>query len=278
VLVFAAIAPHGDIAIEEACAPDELDLAHETRAAIAELGRRFDASEAEATVVLTPHNVHVEGSFAVGLAASLKGRLGDFLPGGAADLELTCPVDSELGEDVLAAVRAEGVPAVGVSFGGNNRHEAIMPMDWGTLVPLWHMGARADPPVAAVVVSPARDRPLDEHVRAGEAIAKAIEATAKRVALVASADHGHAHKEDGPYGFDPAAADFDARIVELVRENRLAGLLEIDLGLVASAAADSFWQLLMLHGALADDWRAELLSYEAPTYYGMLCAAFERSF
>jgi hypothetical protein len=36
--------------------------------------------------------------------------------------------------------------------------------------------------------------------------------------------------------------------------------------------------MLMLHGALAatgTSWRAELLSYEAPTYYGMLCAAFE---
>jgi aromatic ring-opening dioxygenase LigB subunit len=276
VLVFAAIAPHGDIAIEEACAPEKLDLARETRAAMVELGRRFKASGAEATVVLTPHNVHVEGSFAVVLARALKGGLGDFLPGGAADLQLTCPVDSELGEELLAAVREAGLPVVGVSFGGNNRHEAIMPMDWGTFVPLWHLGGRADPPVATVVVSPARDRSLGEHVRAGAAIAEAIEATGKRVALVASADHGHAHTEDGPYGFDPAAADFDSRIVELVRGNRLAGLLEIDPELVASAAADSFWQLLMLHGALGDGWRGELLSYEVPSYYGMLCAAYER--
>ena len=32
----------------------------------------------------------------------------------------------------------------------------------------------------------------------------------------------------------------------------------------------------MLHGALGDGFRAELLSYEAPTYFGMLTAAFER--
>jgi hypothetical protein len=31
----------------------------------------------------------------------------------------------------------------------------------------------------------------------------------------------------------------------------------------------------MLHGALRNGWRAELLSYEAPSYYGMLTAAFE---
>jgi hypothetical protein len=30
----------------------------------------------------------------------------------------------------------------------------------------------------------------------------------------------------------------------------------------------------MLHGALGDSWNAEFLSYEAPTYFGMLCAAY----
>ena len=118
-------------------------------------------------------------------------------------------------------------------------------------------------------------RALDEHVRAGAALARAAAASGKRVALVASADHGHAHDPDGPYGFDPAAAEFDARVVELVRENRLAELPEIDLDLVERAKADSFWQLLMLHGALGDGgWRGELLSYEAPTYFGMLCASY----
>ena len=42
----------------------------------------------------------------------------------------------------------------------------------------------------------------------------------------------------------------------------------------SDAKADSFWQILMLHGAIGDRWKAELLSYEAPTYFGMLCAAF----
>ena len=40
------------------------------------------------------------------------------------------------------------------------------------------------------------------------------------------------------------------------------------------AAADSWWQMIMLHGALGDRFDCELLSYEAPTYFGMLCAAF----
>jgi aromatic ring-opening dioxygenase LigB subunit len=125
-----------------------------------------------------------------------------------------------------------------------------------------------------VVVSPARDRPIEEHVRAGRALARAAEESPRRIALIASADHGHAHDSEGPYGFDPAAASYDQILVRLVRENRLSGLVELDPALVEAAKADSWWQLAMLHGALQDGWRGDFLSYEASTYFGMLCAAY----
>jgi aromatic ring-opening dioxygenase LigB subunit len=32
--------------------------------------------------------------------------------------------------------------------------------------------------------------------------------------------------------------------------------------------------MLMLAGALENGWRGEFLSYQHPTYYGMLCAAY----
>src|SRR5205823_12624821 len=143
---------------------------------------------------------------------------------------------------------------------------ATAPMDWGTLIPLWFMGGRAEPQVPAVVVSPARDRPFDDHVRAGAALTQAAAASGKRVALIASADHGHAHDPEGPYGFDPAAAEYDDQVVGLVQGNRLSGLLKLDPALVEAAKADSWWQLLMLHGALGDGWEGDFLSYEASTY------------
>ncbi|NUT54793.1 MAG: extradiol ring-cleavage dioxygenase, partial [Thermoleophilia bacterium] len=47
--------------------------------------------------------------------------------------------------------------------------------------------------------------------------------------------------------------------------------------LVEPAKADSLWQLAVLHGALGSTYDVELLSYEAPTYFGMLCAAYAPS-
>jgi aromatic ring-opening dioxygenase LigB subunit len=254
VIVAGAIAPHGTPAFDPG----------PTRVALEEIGRRFATAAPEAIVVVTPHNVHVEGHFAVVTAGHLFGTLAEW---GLPDTALERPVDRELAASVVAEARESGLQCLSVSYGGNDPAQAVAPLDWGTLIPLALL-----PELPVVVVSPARDRPLQEHVRLGAAIAAASEGA--RTAVVASADHGHAHAADGPYGFDPAAAAYDERVVELVRENRLAdaaGLAET----VAAAKADSLWQLLVLHGALGDRFEVELLSYEAPTYFGMLCAAFE---
>ena len=250
-IVAAAIAPHGTPAFDPG----------PTRDALEELGRRFAAAAPETIVVLTPHNVHVSGHFAVVDAAEVAGSLAEW---GEPERALRRPVDRRMADAIVS--KAGPLPIVSLSYGGNDQSTAVAPMDWGTLIPLAFL-----PELPVVVVSPARDRPLAEHEALGRAIADAAGAT--RVALVASADHGHAHDPDGPYGYDPAAAAYDERVVELVRENRLGelgGLAE----LVEAAKADSLWQLAILHGALGERFDVELLAYEAPTYFGMLCAAY----
>ena len=236
VIAFAAIAPHGD-----------LDEVPELRKAMVELGRRIDAARVETAVVVTPHNVHIERHFAVVVAAAV-GRFA---------------TDRELAAGILGVMREDGLPALGVSYGGNDPAEAEMPLDWGTEIPLDFMRAEG-----AVVVCPARDCPLSEHVRAGAAIARAT--ADRRVALIASADHGHAHDPDGPYGFDPAAALYDERLQEILCSERLD--FEPLGDVVEAAKADSLWQLLVLQGAVGEHARAEQLAYAVPTYYGMLCA------
>jgi aromatic ring-opening dioxygenase LigB subunit len=203
--------------------------------------RRLDAA-----IVVTPHNVHVEGHFAVVTAA----KVGEH------------EVDRELAGATIDAFRAAGLPVVGVSYGGNDATQAHHPLDWGTEIPLRFMHA-----AKVVVVCPARDRPLAEHVCAGEVLA----ALPGRLALVASADQGHAHDSAGPYGFDPAATEYDALAQDIVR----SGDLDFDplARLVEPAKADSLWQMLVLQGAMGRPAAVELLAYAAPSYYGMLVAA-----
>jgi len=234
VIVFAAIAPHGDV-----------DETPALRDAMEELGRRFDAAAPDAAIVVTPHNVHVEGHFAVVTAA----RVGEL----------------ETHRKLARALLDVDLPILGVSYGGNDAAHAEMPIDWGTEVPLAYMRAQR-----VVVVSPARDLPFQDHISLGRAIAR----LPGRNALVASADHAHAHDPGGPYGFDPAAAVYDERVQAILRSDRLDFLpLAAD---VDAAKADSLWQLLVLQGALGEDARADLLAYAAPTYYGMAVAEVSR--
>jgi aromatic ring-opening dioxygenase LigB subunit len=269
-IVVAAIAPHGGIAVAELCDESQLEVAAATRSGLEELGRRFQAAAPETIVVLTPHNVHIAGSMAVIVAGRLEGEVAE----NGRRIALTSPVDVELALLLLDSLTRAGIPTTAVSYGGNRPEEASMPMDWGALIPLWYLGGRVGPPPKIVLVSPARDLPAEMHVRTGKVIAETAAASRRRIGLIASADHGHAHDPNGPYGFDPASAEYDRRVVGLVRENRLEGLLGIDPAFVVEAQADSWWQMLALHGATDGAFAAELLSYEAPTYFGMLCAAF----
>lgn len=52
-------------------------------------------------------------------------------------------------------------------------------------------------------------------------------------------------------------------------------LMDLDEGRAKDAAIDGLWQALMLFGAFeVTPMNVELLSYEAPTYYGMLVAVW----
>ena len=70
------------------------------------------------------------------------------------------------------------------------------------------------------------------------------------VAFVASADHGHGHTHDGPYGFSEHSAPYDDDVQDVVRRNALGELAGWDPQRADDALADSLWQMLMLHGAL----------------------------
>ncbi len=270
-LVFACIAPHGSIAIPEAKPKDRPSLASATTAGMLELGRRFAAAEPDVSIVLTPHNIHVEGAMAVIDAAAVSGDLVQW----GSPISMRVPIDRELALSVRDAIREAGIPVVAASYGGNDPLTAVFPMDWAVLIPAHFMGGRSVPQVPVVVVAPARDLADDVHVRAGQAIGRAAAASRKRVALIASCDHGHGHDAKGPYGFTPKSKEFDDAVVSLIRDGDGLRFSRLGSAFAREAKADSYWQMLMLEGALGKNgWKGHLLSYEAPTYFGMLCAAF----
>jgi aromatic ring-opening dioxygenase LigB subunit len=256
-IVFGAIAPHGNPVYDQPDGP--------TARGMHELARRLEASGAETLILATPHGTLLDDHFGVVRSARLAEHPNQFVD--AAHL-YEGEGEPELADACIRALRGAGLPALGLTFGTTAAGGSTMPVDWGAGIPLTFLRR------PAVIVTPCRALSNDDHVRAGQAVALA---TGRRpVAFVASADHGHGHTHDGPYGFSEHSRPYDDDVQDIVRRNALGELAAWDPNRAKDALADSLWQMLMLHGALGDDFRAELLSYEAPTYFGMLTASFQR--
>jgi aromatic ring-opening dioxygenase LigB subunit len=283
-LVFAAIAPHGFPLIPDLS--DDAGGALATRAAMVELGRRAVAAGVEALVIAGPHGVRVEGAICLADTARAAG----VLAWQGRRVELNVPVDGPLTDAIAAKARERGIPVALAGYGGNRRDQSVLPLDWGMLTPLWFLGhsqnmrghgdVLADPPTAdigppAVIATPSRSLPRESLVDFGRAVAEVSAAEPRRIAFIASCDWGHAHRADGPYGFHPESATVDAEVVAAVTANDVLSLIDLDEGRTQNAAIDGLWQALMLGGALdVTPMNGELLSYEAPTYYGMLVAVW----
>lgn len=284
-LVFAAIAPHGFPIIPELS--DDAEGALATRAAMEELGRRAAAVGVEAVVIAGPHGVRVEGAICLYDTARAAGTLAWH----GREVELNVPLDGPLTDAIAAEARAREIPVAMAGYAGNRREQSVMPLDWGVLTPLWFLGhgqhmpghgdVLADPPAEdvgppAVVITPSRSLPRATLVDFGRAVAAAVAADPRRVAFIASCDWGHTHAQSGPYGFHEEAAKVDAEVVAAVAANDLIRLIDLDDGRARDAAIDGLWQTLILAGALESvPMDVDVLSYEAPTYYGMLVAVWE---
>lgn len=270
-LVYACIAPHGEPIIPQLATPSERSRYAETTRAMRRLAHDVRAARPDTIVVATPHNLRLRGKIGVVTAENASGTLPMFSRR-TTQLRIRAKCDVDFAGALLAGAERRRLPVVGANYATARGPLSNMPLDWGTLVPLWFFirGHRVRPEL--VVVTPSREIPITENVRFGTLIADVAEKMKKRVVFVASADHAHAHRKSGPYGFSRAAAKYDALMAAAIQENDLRSVLRINPRLVRDAKPDSLWQLAMLAGVAGRlPMRPEPYSSQVPTYYGMVC-------
>lgn len=273
---FACLAPHGWLTVPLLCGPDDAP-ATQTQAAMQELGRRAASVSPDTIVLMTPHGLMVEGAVSV-LDTPIVSGTTEGMPwasGSKHSFRLEFDVDRELNHAILEAAKGCGVPVARVT---NHASWEPLPLDFGALIPLWYVGAEMLPhPKVAVLCPDRRISPvdLDKCFQVGQAIAAAVAAAGRRAVFIASGDLAHAHDANHEYGYDAAAAKWDRAVCEAVQANDLARLREFDTDERERAKTDAYGPLMCLHGIVSGALvRAELLSYEAPAYFGMACAAW----
>jgi aromatic ring-opening dioxygenase LigB subunit len=257
-LVYACIAPHGGNLLLGENAPGPVP---HCRKAMAQMRESLRAARPEAVAILTPHGIVMENTITLGVSPTGYGEIDGHA--------VTVETDLELAAAWAYRAAERGVPVTPITM---RPPEAPLALDWGVTIPL---ALLTPEPLPTVVACPAREVPRAQLVDWGEALAEASEEHGKRVALIVSADQGHGHAADGPYGFTPASADYDASMQAAIEADDLARLLSWPEDYAETALADSYWQTLALIGAgKRVSLRANFLAYEIDHYFGLLCAEF----
>jgi aromatic ring-opening dioxygenase LigB subunit len=276
-LNYACIAPHGGEVIPELATRATLRRFMRTREGMLKMASEIKVAKPDTIVIATPHNLRLWGKIGVVTSENSSGRL-QVSPGSKRSVCLKVRCDQEFAKKLVDRAANRGLPVVGANYGGSEGASSDLPMDWGTLIPLWFvMKARKKKP-KVVIVTPSREIPLSQNREFGRVIAELAEKRSKRYIFIASADQAHAHKKSGPYGFNRAAAEYDRFVVDAIEKNRIQSVMNLKAKFVENAKPDSLWQMTMLAGVLSKvRMRAELFSYQVPTYYGMICAGFRRT-
>jgi len=269
-IVFACITPHGAETIPE-LAGDMLEAFAETRKSMEKLARTIKKQKINTIILATPHGLRLDAAIGVVTSEYTSGTL----EANGKQVKLQCECDRKLAKRILENAKKSKLPIVGANYGANEGPNSCMPMDWGTLIPLWFFIEQNPSKPRVVVVTPSREIPLSDLVKFGRIIAETTETSREKIAFVASADQGHAHKADGPYGFHASSAKFDEMVKQAVVENDWKRLLNLPKQFIEDAKPDSLWQIAILQGVLERvQMKSHFLSYQAPTYFGMLCAAY----
>jgi AmmeMemoRadiSam system protein A len=194
------------------------------------------------------------------LTGPLQGDLRRF---NAADVQFNHPTDEDFAAALIDECVGRGVNTTTV--------EQWEPHDHSAWVPLYFLRDAA--PNATVVMISISFASPERHFALGEALAAVIATSDKRVAIIASADGAHALKEDGPYGFHPAAPRFEKAFHTAVENWDVATILGFDDETRRLAAEDSVPSVSILMGVLAQhDVDARILSAEGPWGVGYMTA------
>jgi aromatic ring-opening dioxygenase LigB subunit len=271
-LVYSCIAPHGGELIPDLVSSSKVRSSFATtRIGMKKIARDIKRARPKTIIIASPHNLRLLNHICVVVSENSSGKL-TARRGHSVSVKAKC--DVPLARKILAAAEETNLPVIGANYGTFEGPSSDLPMDWGTLVPLWFF-ERTKPKPRIVIVSPSREIPLRLNYDFGKIIANECQKEEKRIVFVASADQAHAHKKSGPYGFHESAKVYDEAVKSAIVGNRIDSLLDLDPGFVEQAKPDSLWQLAILAGILGEV-RSEpkLYSYQVPTYFGTICASF----
>ncbi len=261
-LSLAAVVPHGD----EVLLPED-EGSKRLHNAMKKLAEMVKEENVDAYVIITPHNIRIDTHIGIILTEYATG----FWKYKNLIMRRKYRCMREVARKIYERAVKKGLPVVGINFGALEGELSRIPLDWGSLIPLYFL-LKKD----IVMITPARKIEKEELVEFGKLLTEILNNEDKRFVLIVSADHAHTHLKDGPYGFSPKAKEYDEIVVKALKSGDLKILKTMPEEIIEEAKPDSYWQLLILAGVFEKiKMRRIFVEYGCPTYFGMAVATYE---
>ena len=254
---FGCIIPHPPILVS-GIGKRHLKQAEKSKKALEKLCKELKTQDFDTIIVITPHGKVGQASIPVYTSHVFEGS---FVTFGMAKPNYSFKGDPDLARAIVkncdfAATCSESL------------------LDHGSLVPLHYIHSagikKAIIPIAIAFM------PLHKLFEFGKFLAETVKKSSRKVAIIASADMSHRLTPDAPAGFSPRGREFDDKLVELIENYDVNGIINFDPALAEEAGQDAVWSIAILLGALDGlNIKHELLSYEGPFGVGYMVARFE---
>lgn len=269
-LIFCGFSPHPPLLVPD-IGRENIKEVEKTQEALREMAKMVKEKNPEAIVMITPHGPILPDAICIECPAVIKGSFANF---GVPHISAALNVDTKLAKDIADRAEEMGVSAILMDQNNADKFHVPLYLDHALLVPLYYLGeAGLSVPIVPVTMAFLSYPELYEF---GKALDKAISASGKRIAVIASGDLSHRLIKSAPAGYDPMGKVFDEKIIKSLEKFDVKSILNLDEALIERAGECGLRPLIMMLGALhSAKVASKVLSYEGPFGVGYAVAAFE---
>ncbi|HBE79077.1 MAG TPA: AMMECR1 domain-containing protein [Firmicutes bacterium] len=270
-ITLGALTPHPPIIVSGIGKGPDLAEAAETIKGMQEINRLLAADPPETLIVFTPHGTVFSDAVVVYGDETLSGDLSGF----GLQRIWEWKNDRELAAEIVVQAQALGLPVLELDQNLAKKYRPQGALDHGVLVPLSFFTPEWAEKVRLVVI-PLSYLPLEELYRFGTTVQAAINKLGRKTAIIASGDLSHCLKPGAPAGYDARGAEFDQKLIDLLKDVKVKKLFQIDPVLLEKAAECGFRSIIMLMGALdGTEFQVTIHSYQGPFGVGYGVASFK---
>lgn len=261
-LIFAGLAPHSPMLIPE-IGKEKAEKLERTIKSLEEMEGDLYVLQPDTIFVISPHSPVSERAFSLNLATHFESK---FEESGNPSVKFEAKCDMELVSQIMERSDYGDMP-VPVNI------ITEPSIDHGVSVPLYFLTRHiSDVKVVPISVS---KLPPEKHLEFGNLLRDVMQASNKRIAIIASGDLSHSLSDESDHGMTPQGKAFDETVKRSIEKKQLDDIVKINPEVVEKSHECGWRPLLILIGALKGlRFGTKIYSYEAPFGAGCMVAQF----